>query len=112
MTSAAWSQKVNRTAETFRALIVAAKELNTDRNEARMLAQRIAGCDLSNWSIETVEKYLDLTIQHGRKIHKMSIRSRIREELESRLASETVEDFDRDGEPDELSESDNSDDAE
>jgi hypothetical protein len=51
---------VERGVTAFKKLVKAAKELNEARDELRIAASRLAGCDLSSWKFSDIQKYVDL----------------------------------------------------
>ena len=49
--------------ETWKRLVIAARELNAARYDLRRIASHIAGCDVSEWSFMDCGDYLDLFIK-------------------------------------------------
>lgn len=48
-------------------LLQASRSINQARDDLRRTANKIAGCDLSDWSFQEVEGYMDLFIQTARR---------------------------------------------
>jgi len=53
-------RKLQKFKKTVKDLAIASNELNSVRDELRKSTEKLSGCDLSDWSIDDLCKYINL----------------------------------------------------